>query len=132
MVNEEILGGLKSAIERDEKLTDAMNSFLNAGYKKPEIEEAARILKQEQGEQPQNAPENPEQQGPENTKKKTARKKSPTKKTSKKTSKKKPKKRVSNYESKKKSKGTPKWLIISIVIAALILVGTMIAYFLST
>ena len=45
MVNEEILGGLKSSVAKGESLRKAMISFYNAGYKKEEIEEAARALK---------------------------------------------------------------------------------------
>jgi hypothetical protein len=44
MINEEILGGLKSALERGESLKRAMMTFFNAGYKKEEIEEAAKNL----------------------------------------------------------------------------------------
>lgn len=44
MVNQEILGGLISALSRGESLKRAMFSMFNAGYKKEEIEEAARIL----------------------------------------------------------------------------------------
>jgi hypothetical protein len=44
MVNEEILGGLKSALERGQSLQKAMMSLYNSGYKKEEIEEAARNL----------------------------------------------------------------------------------------
>ena len=40
--NQEILGGLKSAIARGESLKDAMMTFYQAGYDKSEIEEAAR------------------------------------------------------------------------------------------
>ncbi len=43
-MNEEILGGLKSALERGESLQRAMMTFFNAGYNKEEIEEAARAL----------------------------------------------------------------------------------------
>lgn len=46
MVNNEILGGLKSALERGQSLKLAMMSFYNAGYDKKEIEEAARALKE--------------------------------------------------------------------------------------
>jgi hypothetical protein len=41
MVNQEILGGLISALERGESLKKAMMSMYSAGYKKEEIEEAA-------------------------------------------------------------------------------------------
>lgn len=44
MTNNEILEGLKTAIERNYTLEQAMMSFFNAGYKKEEIEEAARFL----------------------------------------------------------------------------------------
>jgi len=44
MVNEDILGGLISALSRGESLKRAMISLYNAGYKKEEIEEAARKL----------------------------------------------------------------------------------------
>jgi hypothetical protein len=44
MVNEEILGGLKSALERGHSLERAMISLFNAGYKRKEIEEAAVAL----------------------------------------------------------------------------------------
>ncbi|VVB83210.1 Uncharacterised protein [uncultured archaeon] len=45
-MNEEILGGLRSAIERGESLKKAMMTFYNAGYKKEQIEEAAQFLSQ--------------------------------------------------------------------------------------
>lgn len=44
MVNQEILGGLISGLSRGQSLQNAMFSMFNAGYKKEEIEEAARIL----------------------------------------------------------------------------------------
>jgi hypothetical protein len=44
MVNDEIAGGLKSALERGESLKRAMMTFYNSGYKKEEIEEAARAV----------------------------------------------------------------------------------------
>lgn len=46
MVNEDILGGLISAISRGYSLKRAMTSLYNAGYKKEEIEEAAIKLQQ--------------------------------------------------------------------------------------
>jgi len=44
MINEEIIGGLKSALARGESLEKAMMTFYNAGYDKTQIEEAARSL----------------------------------------------------------------------------------------
>jgi len=52
VLNEEILGGLKSAIERGNSLKRAMMTFFNAGYKKEEIEEAARFLNESGISQP--------------------------------------------------------------------------------
>jgi len=43
-MNDEILGGLKAALERGQSLKSSMNSFLNSGYSRAEIEEAARAL----------------------------------------------------------------------------------------
>jgi hypothetical protein len=44
MVNEEIVGGIKNALENGDSLKDAMMSFFNAGYDRKEIEEAAATL----------------------------------------------------------------------------------------
>lgn len=44
MTNEEIVAGLKNALERGQSLKSAMMSFYQAGYDKTEIEEAARAL----------------------------------------------------------------------------------------
>lgn len=44
MVDHEILGGLMSALERGESLKRAMTTLFNAGYKREEIEDAARFL----------------------------------------------------------------------------------------
>ncbi|MCK5149295.1 hypothetical protein KAJ87_00020 [Candidatus Pacearchaeota archaeon] len=50
MVNQEILGGLELAIAKGESLKQAMMSFFNAGYKRGEIEEAARAFQIKQRE----------------------------------------------------------------------------------
>ena len=47
MPNQEILGGLRHAINKGESLEKAMLSFYNAGYKKEEIEEAAKFIQNE-------------------------------------------------------------------------------------
>jgi hypothetical protein len=44
MINPDILGGLRSALTRGYSLDEAMISFLNAGYKREEIEEASQSL----------------------------------------------------------------------------------------
>lgn len=43
-MNEDIMAGLKIAMERGESIGDAMQSFKNAGYTASEIEEAASII----------------------------------------------------------------------------------------
>jgi hypothetical protein len=44
MSNEDIAGGLKSALARGESLEQAMTTFYNAGYSKEDIEWAAKSL----------------------------------------------------------------------------------------
>jgi len=44
MVREDIVGGLKNAVERGDSLQEAKNSFLSAGYSQKDIEEAADSL----------------------------------------------------------------------------------------
>jgi hypothetical protein len=44
MVNMDLVGGLRSALERGESLKQGMMSLFNSGYKREEIEEAARNL----------------------------------------------------------------------------------------
>ncbi len=51
MVKQEILDGLKESVSRGETLRNSMMSFLNAGYKKVDIEEAARTLMMHSGGQ---------------------------------------------------------------------------------
>ncbi len=52
MIRGDILGGLKLALSRGDSLQNAMQSFYNSGYKKEEIEEAARALHQQVSQQP--------------------------------------------------------------------------------
>jgi hypothetical protein len=44
MINEEVLGGLISALERGQSLKKSMFTLYTAGYTKEEVEEAARAL----------------------------------------------------------------------------------------
>lgn len=57
MINEEIVGGLKNALERGDSLKNAMISFYNAGYDKKEIEEAAKTLLNYPTAKPEATPE---------------------------------------------------------------------------
>jgi len=50
MLNE-IIGGLKIAMLKGEKIEEAMMSFYNAGYEKKDIEEAAKLLLQAKSRQ---------------------------------------------------------------------------------
>lgn len=52
MVNQDILEGLRSALAKGKSLKQTMISFYNAGYKKEEIEEAARTLQTQPAVQP--------------------------------------------------------------------------------
>lgn len=54
MVKQEILEGLKESVARGETLKSAMMAFYNAGYKKEDIEEAARALMMQTGGQAKN------------------------------------------------------------------------------
>lgn len=49
MVNQDIVGGLKSALTRGYSMDEAVLSFLNAGYKQKEIEEASESLRSQLG-----------------------------------------------------------------------------------
>jgi hypothetical protein len=51
MANEEIMGGLISALSRGESLENAMMTFYNAGYKKEEIEDSAKEVYNQLGPQ---------------------------------------------------------------------------------
>lgn len=47
MVNQEILEGIRAGLERGQPIKRIMMSFLNAGYSKVEIEEAASAVSQQ-------------------------------------------------------------------------------------
>jgi len=54
MSNSEILEGLKYAIARGESISQAINTFVSAGYPKIEVEDAANELQSQPQEQPTN------------------------------------------------------------------------------
>jgi len=63
-MREDIFEGIKLAVSKGENLQSAMQSFYNAGYKKEEIEEAARAFQMWQAGHPvtyESPSENPEQ-----------------------------------------------------------------------
>jgi hypothetical protein len=111
-MNNEILGALKSAVSRGHSIQNAMQTLLNAGYNRTEIEEAARSLQSGQTYAPQN--ERPKTNSPNpNTNKKT------------------PSQKISNYEKPKqgfidklfKSKA----FITTLIIAFVALVGLLVS-----
>jgi len=53
MSNQEIIGGIRSAVERGENLKSAMMTFYQAGYSKIEIEEAAKAYLSQTGKVPE-------------------------------------------------------------------------------
>jgi len=80
VVNNNILGALKSAIARGHSIEEAMQTLINSGYPMNEIQEAAQYVQggQQTQEQPQEffQPEQPIQtQQPEITKKETLQEK---------------------------------------------------------
>ncbi len=68
MSKEDIIGGLKIALSKGQKLSDAMQSFYNAGYKKEDIETAARELSEGiETANSQQSPQNPLSQTSQNS-----------------------------------------------------------------
>ena len=112
MVNEEILGGLRLVLNRGESLEKAMASFYNAGYRREEIEEAGKFI-QNLGQTPP-----PKQFETSNTAIKTLSKK------------------VSYYNTEKPKsnpvKKAGKWLLTAVIIIAIIFVGLLIAFLVTT
>lgn len=113
MPSQEILGGLRHALNKGETLEKAMTSFYNAGYEKGEIEEAARFI----------------QQGGTQI--------SPPKETKSTPVQLEPKSKISSYGQEKYKKPNPvkkagKWLLTAIIIVAIIFVGLLIAFLVTT
>lgn len=63
MVNEEILGGLRNALERGQTLDKAVQSFINAGYNSNDVKAAASKINQ--GASTMMQPSQPKEQKPE-------------------------------------------------------------------
>lgn len=146
--NQEIIGGLKSAIARGATLKQAMMTFYQAGYDKSEIEDAARSYmnqqKNQEGEAIPQKIEDKKEDKKEEEKKEDEKKKSikPEEKTPPKDSTPKPSaankkevapQKVSSYDSvKKKEIKNPKSnaLTIILVVVLLVLLGVLAAVFL--
>jgi len=105
MVNEQIVEGLRLALSRGYTLEQAMMSFFNAGYKKEDIEEAARAL----STHPEHPLSHPEKEIPEHLKRPEEKKK------------------ISKYEEKTKPKG--KLITILLIIFLFIIIATIVGIF---
>ena len=135
MANQEIVEGLRLALSRGSTLQQAMISFHNAGYKKDEIEEAARALY----EHPSHPLSHPEKPIPEEVKKPAKKEilkiipskiqeKLEEKKETKPISPEEKKQLISKYEEKTKPKGklVTILLIISLVLFVAIVIGAVL------
>lgn len=148
-LNDDILGGLRSAVARGETLKEAMMSLYNAGYSKEEIEEGARkyLLESSEDSLSKAIKDNQQKKEPlkkEEIKEKTSEKdliekkeepnevKSGKEENIEKENKErlKAKQRVSDYgeQPKKVSKREP--LTITLIILLVSLVGVLVAVFL--
>ena len=141
MVKEDIVGGLKLALSKGESLQQAMMTFYNSGYKKQDIEEAAKAV-QSQGSiqelvqklQPGGQAKQPAQQIPKPKKflqrfrpKKPVQQQTqqPVRQVKQQTQ---PEKPVQQLQESKKPKG--KALLIFLIIVLAILLGILISFFL--
>ena len=108
-MNEEIFGGLRSATNRGETLEQAMLTFYNAGYKREEIEEAAKAFQMQRG-MLQKAPiEETKELKKEITKPKVSK--------------------ISSYESPKKRDKMKRILLMLILITSIIFIGALVFFF---
>ncbi len=137
-MNEEILGGLKSALERGESMKKAMMTFFNSGYKKEEIEEAARALSEskpvvetkpqvpvmpekKQVPSPKTSPETPPKQTPQKVS--SYGKQIPVNQPPK------PAQKVSTYDTTKDAKGKKIIFILFFLLAFLVVLLILIFLF---
>lgn len=139
MTNQEIIGGLRSAIERGENLKDAMMTFYQAGYSKMDIEDAARTYLSQTGKISE-APIKTNQ-APKTTDIKKKQPEIPTPNSSKKTlttptpkiptpNEKNNIQIISSYGITKKQKRSTKTLTVTLIIILTILLGTLSLVFL--
>jgi len=128
MTNKEIVEGLKAAVSRGESLKQAMMSFLNAGYNRKEIQEAAREV---QSLSIQKVQSKPEQKPLIKKSKKPFLSRFKSKKKLKPVPIRKPIQKVSQYEQKltnqKKSLLRSKWFVIILVTLLLISIAGLVA-----
>jgi len=122
MVNLDIFGSLKWAVVRGQSLQEAMQSLLNAGYPKQEIEEAARALQSGQiPNQPQQTQATPASQYSQSAVQPAMQK------TEQNVQQKTPQK-VSDYTPKQPTK--KKFFVVLLIVILITLLGMLIATFL--
>jgi hypothetical protein len=143
-VDQEILGGLKSAVERGETLKQAMMTFYRAGYKKQDIEHAARIyLETDPNEISKPLQKDPEIRKEEPKKEGTLKEGSASSQDEKETKKFKPLvagkrdnakpkviQKVSAYKGKKPTEPGSKFMTFILIIILLFLLGILASVFL--
>ncbi len=119
----ELEGGIRVALSRGQELKSVMMSYYNAGYKKEDIQEAAKRAQQKEikvvkeSEEPKEKTKEEEKGSEKENKEKEKIKKKKEKKPKEK------KQKVSKYEGDKNKK-----IIIAIIILLVIVVGGGITY----
>ncbi len=134
MVNQEIFNGLKTALAKGYSLKHAMMSFYNAGYKKEEIEGAARAIQIERlGQQTSPGAQARVVRSTKPTQAKTTAPKTIFSKTTKPDPnlKKEVKQVVSNYEQEQGKKSNTSFIIL-IVVLVILLAGLAGVFFFKT
>ena len=122
MIRQEILQGLRTAMSKKESLQSAMQSFYNAGYKREDIEEAARQLQMEMFQEQSNLQQT-DQKPKEVTEKKPVTFK-PLETKPKTQEKPKPIQKISDYDREDKDTIT-----IILIIILIVLLGALVAVF---
>ena len=131
MVVEDISEGLKMAVSKGETLQQAMQSFYNAGYKKEDIESAARLMtlnvmqpaQPQEGTVPQKQPILPKQKPFKPVQKVSSYEKPLPQQQS--PSPPKPAQIVSSYGQSQKQKNPKKIMIILVIILLIVFGGTI-------
>jgi len=124
MANSELVEGLRSALSRGNTLKQAMASFHNAGYKREEIEEAARLL-HDHPSQPMSHPAKKIEEHKPPIQPQVITKKPEVPKQAIQVKPKPEAQKISKYEEKTKTKG--KFKIILLIISIVVILGLIAA-----
>lgn len=124
MVRDDLFGGLKLALSKGETLRKAMITLYNAGYKKEEIEDAAKLLQEQlRNKQVQLSKQFSK---PKKVFKKTLQKQIKPKKISIKENQISPSKQISSYGNSLQSYQINRMTLIILISFLILLVGTLI------